>query len=309
MGFPTKGQLRTGFYSSSCPRAEDIVRSTVEAHFKNDTTIAPGLLRLHFHDCFVRGCDASILIKGSSSEMNAIANGGLRGFEVIDDAKAQLESLCPGIVSCADILALAARDGVDLIHGPSWGVPTGRRDGKVSLSSEVTNMPSPFDSIDVQKQKFAAKGLNDHDLVTLSGAHTIGHTSCLFVGYRLYNFTRTGNPDPTLDQDFLTQLQGQCPKGVGSDSKRIPLDKDSPLDFDAGYFKNVRDGKAVLESDQRLLADPDTRDVVETYASKIKGLLGFRFEYEFGKAMVKMSNIEVNVGAQGEIRKICSKFN
>ncbi|CAM0879835.1 unnamed protein product [Alopecurus aequalis] len=159
--------LQRGFYDSICPDAEDIVRSTVEKYYNNDATIAPGLLRLHFHDCFVQGCDASVLISGASSEKTAPQNFGLRGFNVIDDAKSQLEATCPGVVSCADILALAARDSVDLTGGPSWPVPLGRRDGRISSASDATALPSPADSVSVQKQKFAAQGLTDHDLVTL----------------------------------------------------------------------------------------------------------------------------------------------
>ncbi|KAK8543504.1 hypothetical protein V6N13_076312 [Hibiscus sabdariffa] len=300
--------LQNGFYSSSCPKAEAVVRSTVESHFNNDSTVAAGLLRLHFHDCFVQGCDGSVLISGSSTERSALPNLGLRGFEVIDDAKAQLESLCPGVVSCADILALAARDAVDLSDGPSWTVPTGRRDGRVSLSSQASNLPSPFESIAAQRQKFAAKGLDDNDLVTLVGAHTIGQTDCLFFQYRLYNFTVTGSADPTISQSFLAQLQALCPRN-GDGSKRVALDIDSQTKFDVSFFKNVRDGKGVLESDQRLWGDAATRSVVEKYAGNIRGLLGLRFDYEFRKAMIKMSSIEVKTGTDGEIRKICSKIN
>ncbi|CAN4081583.1 unnamed protein product [Withania somnifera] len=310
IGFPVLGQggLKTGFYSASCPNAESIVRSTVQAEFNKDPTIAAGLLRLHFHDCFVQGCDGSVLISGTSAERNAVTNMGLRGFAVIDDAKEQLEASCPGVVSCADILALAARDAVDLSGGPSWGVPTGRRDGRNSSLSEAMDLPSPFDTIEVQRNKFVAKGLDYHDLVTLVGAHTIGQTDCRFFSYRLYNFTRTGNADPTIDQQFLTELQMACPKG-GDGLKKVSLDKDSQLKFDVSFFKNVRNGNGILESDQRLLGDPSTKDVVEKYAGTLRGLLGIRFNYNFQKAMIKMSSIEIKSGTQGEIRKICSKFN
>ncbi|EOY31067.1 Peroxidase superfamily protein [Theobroma cacao] len=303
-----QGGLQNGFYSSSCPKAEATVRSTVESHFNKDPTIAAGLLRLHFHDCFVQGCDGSVLISGSSAERSALPNLGLRGFDVIDDAKAQLEALCPGVVSCADILALAARDAVDLSDGPSWTVPTGRRDGRVSSSSQTSSLPSPLESIAAQRQKFAAKGLDDRDLVTLVGAHTIGQTDCLFFKYRLYNFTTTGSADPTINQSFLAQLQTLCPKN-GDGSKRVALDIDSQTKFDVSFFKNVRDGKGVLESDQRLWGDAATRSIVDNYAGNIRGLLGLRFDFEFRKAMIKMSSIEVKTGSEGEIRKICSKIN
>ncbi|KAL6330705.1 hypothetical protein AAG906_009133 [Vitis piasezkii] len=305
----TQQGLTSGFYSSSCPKAEGIVRSTVETHFKQDPTIAAGVLRLHFQDCFVQGCDASILITEASGETDALPNAGLRGFDVIDDAKTQLEALCPGVVSCADILALAARDAVGLSGGPSWSVPTGRRDEtNVSSSPDASNFPAPNDSIPVLRQKFADKGLNTQDLVTLVGAHTIGQANCSVFQYRLYNFTTRGNADPTINPAFLAQLQALCPEG-GNGSTRVALDTNSQTKFDVNFFKNVRDGNGVLESDQRLFGDSETRKIVRNYAGNGRGILGLRFYIEFPKAMIKMSSIGVKTGTQGEIRKTCSKSN
>ncbi|KAJ6299846.1 hypothetical protein OIU76_020773 [Salix suchowensis] len=237
---------RVGFYATTCRRAESIVRATVQSHFTSDSSIAPGLLRMHFHDCFVNGCDASVLIDGPNTEKTAGPNLLLRGYDVIADAKTQLES-------CET-------------NGLSWPVPTGRRDGRVSLASDASNLPGFTDSVDVQKQKFAAFGLNTLDLVTLVGGHTIGTTACQFFRYRLYNFTTTGNgADPSINPAFVSQLQALCPQN-GDGSRRIALDTGSQNRFDSSFFANLRSGRGILESDQKLWTDATTRTFVQRLA-------------------------------------------
>ncbi|KAF3447990.1 hypothetical protein FNV43_RR08697 [Rhamnella rubrinervis] len=96
-----------------------------------------------------QGCDASVLLEDTANftgEKTARPNNNsLRGFEVIDTIKTQLESLCPGVVSCADILAIAARDSVVALGGQSWTVQLGRRDSTTaSLAAANSEIPSPF---------------------------------------------------------------------------------------------------------------------------------------------------------------------
>ncbi|KAK8529745.1 hypothetical protein V6N13_102648 [Hibiscus sabdariffa] len=299
---------RLAFYARTCPRAESIVRSTVQSHFRSNPAIAPGLLRMHFHDCFVQGCDASILIDGPNSEKTAPPNRLLRGYEVIDDAKTQLEAACPGVVSCADILTLAARDSVFVTRGINWQVPTGRRDGRVSLASDTSNLPAFTKSIDSQKQKFAAFGLNTQDLVALVGGHTIGTSACQFFSYRLYNFTN-GGPDPTINPAFFPQLQALCPQN-GDGSRRIDLDTGSGNRFDVSFFANLRNGGGILESDQKLWTDASTRGFVQRFlGERLRGMRPLNFNVEFARSMVKMSNIGVKTDTNGEIRRICSAIN
>ncbi|KAJ7002419.1 class III peroxidase [Populus alba x Populus x berolinensis] len=81
---------------------------------KVSTRGAPALLRLKFHDCFIEGCDASVLLDaaiGIDSEKDSPPNQNLKGFDIIDKIKSEIEKVCPGVVSCAGIVALAAREG------------------------------------------------------------------------------------------------------------------------------------------------------------------------------------------------------
>uniref|UniRef100_M4DY92 Peroxidase n=1 Tax=Brassica campestris TaxID=3711 RepID=M4DY92_BRACM len=290
--------LKVGFYSKTCPHAEGIVRKVVFAAMKKAPTLGAPLLRMFFHDCFVRGCDGSVLLDSSNNqaEKNAVPNLSLRGFGIIDDSKAALEKVCPGIVSCSDILALIARDAMVALEGPSWEVETGRRDGRGSNINEV-NLPSPFDNIAKLIIDFRTKGLSEKDLVILSGGHTIGMGHCPLMTNRLYNFTGRGDSDPSLDSEYAANLRKKC-KPTDT-TTALEMDPGSFKTFDVSYFKLVAKRRGLFQSDAALLDNSKTRAYVLQQAR------GSTFFHDFGVSMVKMGRIGVLTGRTGEIRKMC----
>ncbi|CAI0431311.1 unnamed protein product [Linum tenue] len=172
-------QLNTNFYSKSCPQLQETIYRVVEAAVRREARMGASLLRLFFHDCFVNGCDGSILLDDTSSftgEKNANPNrNSARGFDVIDSIKSAVEKACPGTVSCADVLAVAARDSTVLLGGPSWNVKLGRRDARTASQSAANNgIPPPTSNLTRLVSRFNALGLSARDLVALSGSHTVG---------------------------------------------------------------------------------------------------------------------------------------
>ncbi|PON71947.1 Peroxidase [Parasponia andersonii] len=302
-------QLRVGFYSHSCVFAEFVVKDEVKKAFFANPGVAAGLLRMHFHDCFVRGCDASVLIDSTASNTaekdSSPNNPSLRGFEVIDNAKARLEAVCKGVVSCADILAFAARDSIELSGGLGYDVPAGRRDGRVSLASEApTNLPPPTFNLDQLTQIFAAKGLTREEMVTLSGAHTVGRSHCTSFSDRLYNFNGTSSQDPILDPTYAAQLKQQCPQGSTNPNSVVPMNPYSPVLADTGYYIDVQANRGLFTSDHILLSSTATANQVHQYARN-----PFLWSSQFAAAMVKMGQIKVLTGSAGEIRSNCRVIN
>ncbi|XP_042494026.1 peroxidase 10-like [Macadamia integrifolia] len=302
-------QLDYKFYDSTCPNLTNIVRSGVWSAVANETRMGASLLRLHFHDCFVNGCDGSILLDDTSTftgEKNAGPNRmSARGYEVIDAIKANLEKSCPSTVSCADILTLAAREAVHLAGGPFWSLPLGRRDGTTASQSAANQqIPSPSEPLENITAKFTSKGLEMKDVVVLSGAHTIGFAKCSSFKQRLFNFNSTGKPDPILGSSILNDLQSTCPNQDSSDSNLAALDLVTPNKFDNVYYKNLLNNSGLLQSDQALMGDSNSAAMVNNYIK-----YPYLFANDFGASMVKMGSIGVLTGKDGEIRKNCRMVN
>ncbi|KAL3824358.1 hypothetical protein ACJIZ3_020387 [Penstemon smallii] len=321
-------RLRYDYYNESCPLAEQIIRSTVRELYDSRPDVAPALLRLVFHDCFVEGCDASILLDSDDdieSEKEAPPNESLRGYDVIDIIKSEVEEACPGIVSCADIIVLAARESVLMAGGPFYPLFTGRRDSMDSFIEIATyELPSPQDDLSKTIESFATRGFDERETVSLLGAHSTGTIHCNFFSNRLYNFSGTDVPDPSIDTEFLDILRSKCntsnPTSAPSASPSLSpspssaasfhnpgmkMDYEGPrTGFGTLYYRSLLQGKGLLFVDQQLTAGEDTETWVRAYASDVS-----LFQRDFGLTMIKLSNLQVLTTPAGQVRLNCRKVN
>ncbi|KAL9355675.1 hypothetical protein Peur_053645 [Populus x canadensis] len=266
--------LKVGFYKDTCPQAEAIVKGVMDQVLK----VAPSI--------------SGPLLSTGQAEKDSPPNLSLRGYQVIDRVKAALEKKCPGVVSCADILAIVARDVTAATLGPSWRVETGRRDGRVSnISEPMTNLPPFFANISQLLTQFRSKKLSKKDLVVLSGAHTLGTSHCSSFDSRLYNFTGKCDTDPTLDSEYIAQLKKICK--AGDQITLVEMDPGGVRTFDNSYYKLVANRRALFHSDAALLDDNYTKAYVKLQSVASDGSTFFK---DFGVSMRKMGRVEVLTG-------------
>ncbi|KAL2608732.1 hypothetical protein R1flu_027305 [Riccia fluitans] len=268
--------LSADFYKYTCPQATDI------------------------------GCDGSLLLNSTAdnqAERDGFTNFLIRGIPEIDRIKEALEEVCPNTVSCADILALAARDATVGVGGPNWPVFLGRRDSRVSLALDAdTNLPFPSLNFTELVENFARKDFSAREMIVLSGSHTIGRTHCNGIGPNLYNYTGIDDlTNPNLDPIFAKVLKKQCPKG--NRTNIVDMDRTKNL-FDTDYYKGVLSHKGVFISDLALIENTFGLGVVTELVASSSS-----FFQEFADAMVKMGNLTPLTGTDGEIRKHCQFVN
>ncbi|KAJ7972426.1 Peroxidase [Quillaja saponaria] len=258
-----------------------------------------------FHDCIVKSCDASLLLDSASgiiSEKTSERSFGMRNFKYVNTIKAAVEAACPLTVSCADIVALSARDGLAILGGPSFEIKTGRKDSKQSYLADVKDsIPNHNDSMSLVLDRFQSIGIDVEGAVAILGAHSVGRVHCINLVHRLYPTV-----DPTLNPAYAEYLKGRCPT-ANPDPEAVLYarnDRETPMILDNYYYKNLLKNKGLLIIDQQLTSDPRTLPYVEKMAVDN----GY-FHQQLSRALILLSENNPLIADQGEIRKDCRYVN
>ncbi|KAI4314273.1 hypothetical protein L6164_027198 [Bauhinia variegata] len=304
-----QSKLSADYYEKTCPKFSQIIQETAVNKQGITPTSAAAALRLFFQDCFVNGCDASILITSNfykKSERDADISLSLPGdgFDVVNRAKSVLELECPGIVSCADILAAATRDLIVIVGGPHYEILFGRKDSTIS-TKENTDKAFPLPRMPLTQiiSIFGANGFSVQEMVALVGAHTIGFSHCKEFADRLFNFSKTSDYDPAYNPEYAKGLRILCENYTEYPTMAAFNDVITPRKFDNMYYKNLQRGYGLLASDSALVADERTKPFVDMYAANQS-----LFFHDFAHAMQKVSVLNVKTGNEGNVRDRCDSF-
>ncbi|CAL4976687.1 unnamed protein product [Urochloa decumbens] len=315
-------ELQVGYYSKKCKGLENVIKWHVIKALKANRRTGAALVRLLFHDCFVRGCDGSVLLDASYEnphpEKEAPVNIGLAAFDLLEEIKAAVEDRCPGVVSCSDLLIYAARDASSILSNGHvhFDVPAGRLDGYVSKAEEAqAELPDSTDDVEKLIANFAKKNFTVEELVILSGAHSIGQGHCSsFTGrlsepndqitpaYRdLLKYKCSQGSNPPVDNNIRDEdydVVGRFMPGFVSRVRKIP-------DFlDNSYYHNNLAKIVTFHSDWTLLTQKEAFGHVKEYAEN-----GTLWDEDFSDSLVKLSKLPMPAGSKGEIRKKCSVIN
>ncbi|GAA0150926.1 peroxidase [Lithospermum erythrorhizon] len=297
--------LLMNFYKDSCPQAEEVIKEQVMLLYKRHKNTAFSWLRNIFHDCFVESCDASLLLDSTRrilSEKEHDRSFGMRNFRYIETIKEAVERECPGVVSCADILVLSGRDGIEALGGPHIPLKTGRRDGrKIRTDILEQYLPDHNESMSVILERFSKVGIDTPGVVALLGSHSVGRTHCVKLVHRLYP-----EVDPSLNPTHVEHMLKKCPDPL-PDPKAVQYvrnDRGTPMKLDNNYYRNILHNKGLMLVDHQLATDERTMPYVKKMAKNQD-----YFFQEYSRAITILTENNPLTGSKGEIRKKCNVAN
>lgn len=236
----------------------------------------PIMVRLGWHDAGTYnksieewpqrgGANASLRFE---AELKHAANAGLiSALKLIQPIKDKYPD-----ISYADLFQLASATAIEEAGGPEIPMKYGRVD--VSSPEQCpeegrlpdAGPPSPADHL---RDVFYRMGLNDKEIVALSGAHTLGRSRPERSGWGKpeTKYTKTGPGEP------------------GGQSWTVKW-----LKFDNSYFKDIKEKRdqdlLVLPTDAALFEDPSFKNYAEKYAEDPAA-----FFRDYAEAHAKLSNL------------------
>lgn len=325
------------YYAQTCPSFYDILLRIAVPRILRDPGLFPGLLRLHFHDCFTTGCDASLLLdiaperEGDDKyqvEKRSTKNERLRlpVFTLLDDIKAECERRCSLVVSAADILT--ATTWVALKMQPYYLLPgrlpplyLGRKDAMTTYIDNANGLPGSTEDAEGVMDKFAAQGFSKKDVAVLIGVHTIGNIACEYVLERITSDaistapnkadlaryvnicklkTGTGAPLTAMQARRLswTNLK-KLDIESGDEDAMTFADAITPNRFDSAYYASIRAGRSHLVVEIQMQESKDARTRAAMRAAPANWL------QNFGKVWTKLSLLVPPSGTQLEVRPNC----
>ncbi|XP_011624374.1 probable L-ascorbate peroxidase 6, chloroplastic isoform X2 [Amborella trichopoda] len=201
-------------------------------------------------------------------ELKHAANAGLvNALKLLQPIKEKYSG-----VTYADLFQLASATAIEEAGGPKIPMKYGRVDanGPDQCPEEGrlpdAGPPSPADHL---RDVFYRMGLNDKDIVALSGAHTLGRSRPERSGW--------GKPETKYTKDG--------PGAPGGQSWTVQW-----LKFDNSYFKDIKEKRdedlLVLPTDAVLFEDPSFKEYAEKYASDQDA-----FFKDYAEAHAKLSNL------------------
>ncbi|KAK7282714.1 hypothetical protein RIF29_11702 [Crotalaria pallida] len=201
-------------------------------------------------------------------ELKHAANAGLENaLKLLQPIKDKYSG-----VTYADLFQLASATAVEEAGGPKIPMKYGRVDTtNPNQSPEEGRLPDagPPSPADHLRQVFYRMGLNDKEIVALSGGHTLGRSRPDRSGW--------GKPE--------TKYTKNGPGAPGGQSWTVQW-----LKFDNSYFKDIKEKKdedlLVLPTDAVIFEDPSFKVYAEKYAEDQEA-----FFKDYAEAHAKLSNL------------------
>jgi len=226
------------------------VADVLDADDYDDGSYGPTLVRLAWHCSGTY--DKNTGNGGSNGATMRFApesdHGANAGLKVVRDLLEPIKQKFPGL-SYSDLWTLAGVCAIQEMQGPKIGWRSGRQDGMAENCTPDGRLPDGDKGSDHIRKIFYKMGMNDREIVALSGAHALGRCHTDRSGFDgPWTFSPT-----TFTHDYYKLL---------FDEKWVERKWDGPIQLQDKSTKSLM----MLMTDYALVTDKSFREYAKKYA-------------------------------------------